>query len=350
MSNKQTVGGEKNSENQTRKIVKTIIFLLLIVGVVLAYVFADSIFGENSVFNTNISSNSVINALFQKIPALIKSVQIIVIAVLITIAVRFIMHKGFARSKRGLTIVKLMDSFIKYLIAIVAFLMILSAWGVDTETLLASAGILALVIGLGAQSLIADIIAGVFIVFEGSYQVGDIVVIDDWRGTVDEIGVRTTKIIDAGGNIKVINNSAISTVINQTQELSVASIVVGIEYGESLERVEAIIKDNLDTIKQHIPAIVNGPFYKGVKTLNSSSVDLQFAAKVKEEDLYQVQRDLNREIKLLFDKNNINIPFPQVVINQPVAVDKNVDEQTAEKAKEFTEEQKIVSKGVEEKI
>jgi len=217
MSNKQTVGGEKNSENQTRKIVKTIIFLLLIVGVVLAYVFADSIFGENSVFNTNISSNSVINALFQKIPALIKSVQIIVIAVLITIAVRFIMHKGFARSKRGLTIVKLMDSFIKYLIAIVAFLMILSAWGVDTETLLASAGILALVIGLGAQSLIADIIAGVFIVFEGSYQVGDIVVIDDWRGTVDEIGVRTTKIIDAGGNIKVINNSAISTVIKRAK-------------------------------------------------------------------------------------------------------------------------------------
>ena len=80
------------------------------------------------------------------------------------------------------------------MIVIIAAFAILSTWGVNTSTLLASAGVLTLVIGLGAQSLVADVVAGLFIVIEGEYLVGDIVVIDGWRGTVKEIGIRTTKV------------------------------------------------------------------------------------------------------------------------------------------------------------
>lgn len=341
---------DRTPKEKQKFITKTILLLLFTVGVVLAYVFSNSIYGENSVFNKTVSENPTVNALYQAIPSVIKSVQIIVIAMLISIAVRWIMRKGLARSKRGITIVKLLDSFIKYLVAIIALLMVLGAWGVDTTALLASAGILGLVIGLGAQSLIADIIAGVFIVFEGEYQVGDIVVIDGWRGTVDEIGIRTTKIVDAGGNIKIVNNSEIKTVINQTQELSLATCVIGIEYGESLERVETVIRDNLDKIKTAIPAVVEGPYYKGVKTLNSSSVDLLFVARCKEEDLFQTQRDLNREIKLVFDKNNINVPFPQIVLNQPPVFDKKVTKKTEAGAHDFVAEQRELSKDLEEKI
>lgn len=340
---------EKTPEEKKSFITKTVLLAVFTVAVILSFVFADAIFGETSVFYNDVSDNSVINTLYKKIPALIRSVQIIVIAVLITMAVRWLMHKSLARSKRGLTIVKLLDSFIKYLIAIVALLMVLGAWGVDTATLLASAGILGLVVGLGAQSLIADIIAGMFIVFEGSYQVGDIVVIDDWRGTVQEIGIRTTKIRDAGGNIKVINNSAIETVINQTQDLSWASVTVGIEYGESLERVENIIKDNLDDIRAKIPSIVEGPFYKGVASLGSSSVDLKFLAKCHEEDIYGIQRELNRAIKLMFDKNNINIPFAQIVVNQPTQVQQTeVTKSMEEKAQKFSDEQQELTKGYRE--
>lgn len=340
---------DKTSEEKRSAVIKTIVFILFVIGVIITLVFTDSIFGEDSVFNTNVSDNSVVNTLFQKIPALIRSVQIIVIAALITLVVRLILNKGFAHSKRGLTIVKLLNNFIKYIVAIIALLMVLAAWGVDTATLVASAGILSLIIGLGAQSLIADIIAGVFIVFEGSYEVGDIVVIDGWRGTVDEIGIRTTKIIDAGGNIKVINNSAIETVINQTQEYSVASITVGIEYGESLERVETVIRDNLAKIKEKIPAIVEGPYYKGVNSLGSSSVDLKIIAKCREEDIYTVQREMNRSIKLLFDKNDINIPFTQVVINQPVQKEPvAVSEDVEAQAQQFVNEQKELSKGLKD--
>ena len=241
-----------------------------------------------------VSDNNFVNVLYHKIPALIRSEQIVTIAVLLSMLLRFIMHKGFAHSNRAITIVKLLESFVRWLIAIVAIMMVLHAWGVDMATLLASAGILTLVVGLGAESLIADIIAGIFMVFEGEFQVGDIVVINDWRGTVQEIGIRTTKIVDAGGNINIVNNSEITTVINQTQEISQASVTVGIEYGESLPRVEIVIRDNLDTIKEHIPAIIDGPFYKGVTALGASSVDLLFVAKCREEDIFQVQRDMNR--------------------------------------------------------
>ena len=225
----------------------------------------------------------------------------------------------------------------------------LSAAGVDTAALVASAGILSLVIGLGAQSLIADIIAGLFTIFEGEYQVGDIVVVDGWRGTVEEIGIRSTRIVDAGGNTKIINNSEIKTVINQTQHLSCVSTVISIEYGESLPRVELVIRDNLDRIKAAIPQIVNGPFYKGVTALSASSVDLIFMSDCKEEDYYIVQRAMNRELKILFDENDINIPFPQVVVNQPQEFDRESMSAYQEwAAKRFVEKQAELSKDIEE--
>lgn len=338
---------DKTKKQKTKTVLGTVFLSLFTVGTALSFVFAGVIFGEDSVFNRTLG-NSVVTTLFQSIPAVIRSVQIIVIALLVSILGRMLLRKGFARGQRGITIVKLVDSFVKYVIAIIAVLGVLSAWGVNTTTLLASVGILGLVVGLGAQSLIADIIAGVFIVFEGEYQVGDIVVIDGWRGTVEEIGIRTTKIIDASGNIKIVNNSEIKTVVNQTKELSLAVCEVGIEYGESIERVEAVIHSQLDNIRANIPAIVDGPYYKGVTRLGTSSVDLLFMAKCKEEDLYQTQRDLNREIKLIFDKHNINIPFPQIVLNQPVELNARVSAKTQKEAREFVEEQKTLSKDLED--
>lgn len=308
---------DKKAKRKT--IIKLSLFIIFTALVIVTFVFSAKIFGETSVFNDTISENTTLNGIFQSIPSIIRSVQIIIISWLILITLRAILKKAFTRTKRGQTIVKLINSFIKYLIAIIALLLVLGAWGVNTTALLASAGILGLVIGLGAQSLIADIIAGVFIVFEGEYEVGDIVVIDNWRGTVKEIGIRATKIVDAGGNVKIINNSEIVSVINQTDELSIAGCEVGIEYGEDLEKVENLIKDNLENFRENIPQIKATPEYLGVAALGASSVTLKLIAKCNEEDKFGVQRSLNREIKLLFDRNGINIPFPQIVVNQPQA-------------------------------
>lgn len=293
------------------------VLLLFVAATVMVFVFSTEIFGENSIFNQNISDNHFVNSVYQLIPVILKTFQIVIICLVLSKIICFILRKSFKRSNRAITIGKLLVSCVKWFTTIVAVLVILNAWGVDTATLVASAGVLTLIVGLGAQSLVADIVAGIFIVFEGSFQVGDIVIIDGWRGTVQEIGIRTTKIIDGGGNIKIINNSEIKTIVNQTRELSLATCTVGIEYGESLPRVEKVVEINLPLIAEKIPAIVDGPYYKGVSALNQSSVDLLFVANCKEEDIYQVQRDLNREIKLVSDANNINIPFPQIVVNTP---------------------------------
>ncbi len=335
-------------EKKKFSVCRLIVLLLFVAFTALAFVYSGHIYGEYSVFNKWVSDNSVLQMLYGKIPALIRSIQIITIAVLLHIVIRLVMTGIIAKSKRGVTIATLLSSFIKWIIFIAAILLVLAAWGVNTTALIASAGILSLVIGLGAQSLVADILAGLFIVVEGEYQVGDIVVVEGWRGTVIEIGIRTTKIEDAGGNIKIINNSEIKSIVNQTQALSVAKTVMSIEYGESLPRVELVIRDNLAAIKEAIPDIVEGPYYKGVTALSSSSVDLLFLAKCKEENFYQVQRDLTRELKLLFDKNGINIPFPQIVVNQPPTFERAASSAEHGDANAFLDEQKELSKDVEE--
>lgn len=325
-------------------------YLFLLAGTVAAFVLNEYIFGAESVFTKKVSKNAFVNGAYQKLPALIRTVQIVGIAWTANVLLRGTLRICFARSQHGLTVVKLLSSFLKYLVAIIALLAILGSWGVNTQTLIASAGIMGLVVGLGAQSLIADILAGVFIVFEGAYQVGDIVVVDGWRGTVEEIGIRSTKIVDAGGNVKIVNNSAITSVINQTQELSVAKAYISIEYGESIPRVELLIRDNLDAMRERIPEIVEGPYYKGVDALSASSVDLLFLAKCKEQDLYTVQRALNRELKLLFDNNGVNIPFPQIVLNTPNEAAHKTTGAEHKQAGEFVKTQIELSRDVEEKI
>ncbi len=337
-------------EKQKKKIRKGTIIALSILGAVNIAIYAlhSYIFGEESIFNRAISSNDFINGVYQKIPCVLRCIQIVTISWLTILIIRFVLNKLLARSNRSTTIVKLLNSFIKYLIMIIAFMMVLNVWGVDTSTLLASAGILSLVIGLGAQSLISDVIAGIFIVIEGEYQVGDIVIIDGWRGTVDEIGIRTTKVIDWQGNIKIINNSAISSIINQSKELSVTTCVVAVDYRESIPRVELIIKNNIERIRSAIPEIVDGPYYKGVDSLGDSSVNLLFVATVKESDYYVVQRALNREIKLIFDENDVSIPFPQITLNNPEHFDKKATKTDSKKASDFASEQRTKSKNMED--
>ena len=185
----------------------------------------------------------------------------------------------------------------------------------DAANLIASAGVLSLVIGFGAQSLVKDIIAGLFIVFEGEFRVGDIVTINSYRGTVMDIGLRTTKIMAADGNIKIYNNSDISGVVNMTKETSIASITVGIEYGEDLDFVEKVLERELPNLAKKNPAILEGPMYGGVNELGQDSVNLVISAKANEKDVYGVKIFMNREILRIFKENNINIPFANVTVS-----------------------------------
>lgn len=333
------------SQFKTHRFLFYVIFLAI---TVLSIIFYDNIFGEESWFNQAVSDNDGVNMLFALVPSVVKTIQILTIAWTLSILLRFTISQIMHANKRNVTIVKMINSFLRYIIAIVAILLVLSAWGVDAGALVASAGILGIVVGLGAQSLIADIIAGIFIVFERVYHVGDYVVVDGWRGRVDEIGIRTTKIVDVGGNVKVINNSMITSVINQTKELSLARSIVSVHYGESIQRLELIIEQNLAHIKDNVPQIVEGPFYKGITNLGSSTMELLFFAKCNEEDIYTVQRGMNREIKIMFEKNNIALPYQQVVLNQPSEKPQPLTPEQEAHALTFVKSQRLSSKPIDQ--
>jgi len=356
---------KKKGKTIAGKIIPWVIYGILMVGVILIFVFWKDIYGVSHInkitgelvwdvkpmFADVVTDNTALQTLYSEgVPGFLKCIVILGIAITIGIVLHYLGKVRKIGSQKTTTIFILVVNFLKWVVVIGAIFMILSACGLRSEFSAAGAGIVALIIGLGSQSLVADILAGIFIVFEGDYQVGDIVILDGWRGEIQAIGVRTTKLIDAGGNIKIVNNSDIRSIINQTKELSIAKCYVSTKYEDRIENIEAVIADNIEAIGKKIPAIVEGPFYKGVAELGASSVDLLFVAKCKESDIYQVQRDLNREIKILFDDNNIGIPFPQIVVHKGEDdIKQTVTKKTIQKAEEFTEEQKELSKDIDVK-
>ena len=318
-----------------------------IVSVVSQLVYPESVLGEwvkKNIWDIGKSLES----LKAHIPVLINCLIYIVIVYAVCRLVRILFKAQMKKSNRLKTVFTLLDGFVKYGCAIVIIFYVLTAFGVDTAALFASVGVLTLVVGLGANALITDIIAGMFIIFEDEYSVGEIISIDDFRGTVIEIGIRSTKILDAAGNIKIINNGNIGDVVNLSRELSLAVADCDFPYDVPIEHIENIIEDNLDRIRDNIPGIVEGPYYKGVCMYKDSNVTIKLVAKCREEDRFQVQRDLLREYRMILTEKGIDIAYPQVVINQPARQEYQVTERGRADARVFVEEQRELSENMEE--
>jgi len=302
-------------------IVIAIVFVLLLVSILGPIIFPNTLF-SNIIENSVGKFFNLFNFFKNNYVIIIETMAIIFFMWLIDKVLLLLVSLLKIKTLRGTTIANLVNSTIKYLVFLIAVFLILSAWGVQTPTLLAGAGIIGLAISFGAQSLIEDIFSGLFIIFEKQFSVGDIIQIGDFRGVVKEISLRVTKFEDVNGDIKIINNSDIRGAINTTASLSKSSCEISINYSEDLEKVERIIHENLSDIKTKIPKIVEGPYYLGVQSLADSSVVLKLMALVNESDRFSVSRQLNREMKLLFDRNNIGIPFPQLVVHEGKKDDK----------------------------
>lgn len=277
--------------------------------------FGKRLFSENSVFTYIVSGRWERGVNIFSITATLMIVCVASVATSLLNRLLKLMARTF--DAHTATLCRLLINLIKYASVLGVLYLCLALFGVDTKTLLASAGILTLVVSLGAKELVSDVIAGLFIIFESEFRVGDIVTIGEWRGKVLEIGIRTTKVENAEGNIKIFSNSEVSGVVNMTQRYSLAVCDVSVDYRESLERIEAILSRELPRIARRLPAIRQGPNYMGVVELADSGMRLRIVAYCFEEDRIQLTRDLNREIKLMCDRWKICIPFPQVVLNEP---------------------------------
>ena len=176
-------------------------------------------------------------------------------------------------SPRDMTILQLLASAIGYLGPIALIIYALSMFGVNTTTLIGGVGATALIFTLGANSLIADVLAGIFIIMEGDCTVGDVVVIDDFRGIVTDLTMRTIKLMDENTrDVRIINNSKIEKITNQSRENSVVFVDVPISYSVGLDRGEIILKDALAKLPALYPQIIGTPQYWGISTLPEKNV------------------------------------------------------------------------------
>ncbi len=236
---------------------------------------------------------------------------------LISMVFRVIIQYFAKKSLRSQTIASLAAGAFHYLIVIIGAVWGLAILGVNTTAVLAGVGIIGLILGFGAQSLIEDIITGAFIIFEGQYVIGDIIILDEFRGIVRNIGVRTTTIEDAGGNLKVVNNSDIRNFQNRSRNSSLAICEVSVAYDTDLKKLDQVMKEGLPRMYEaHKDLYKAVPIFRGVIALADSGVNLRITAEVKEEDVFVAQRQLNRDIWALFSEKGIEIPFPQVVVHR----------------------------------
>ncbi len=220
------------------------------------------------------------------------------------------------KETRARTVCSLTRSILSYAAVLLSVYFGLRALGVDMTASLASVGVVTLIIGFGAQSLIEDVLTGIFLIAEGRYNVGDILVLDDFRGKVVDISVRTTTIEDAGGNHKIINNSEIRNFQNRSQKTSLAVSTVSVGYDADLRAVEAVIADALPAIfEENRSVFLDVPQYIGVEELGESGVVLKFIVSATEENVFAARRALNRSLKLLFDEKGIDIPYPQLTVH-----------------------------------
>ena len=222
--------------------------------------------------------------------------------------VRFFMNTlGRMLASRGKTICRLISNLISYIGILVFIYYALSYLGVDTNAILASVGVIGIGVSMGARDLIADIFAGVSMIFEGEYQVGDIVNIDGYRGMVQEVGVRSTRLIGRGGNVKVIGNKDIKSVTNLTKMNSWVAITIKVDVNYAIRDVEEIINRTLPQIAAKHHEIISGPYYKGILSVEMGFAVLSIIAECNEDDYHKVERALVREVLLALRENNVPV-------------------------------------------
>ncbi len=208
-------------------------------------------------------------------------------------------------------------SVTKYIIYFFMLCYMLAIWGVDPTSLLAIGGVASVAVGLGAQSIIQDILAGVFILTEDQFGVGDVVKIEGCSGTVESIGMRTTRLRSMDGDMYIIPNGQIKIVTNMSKGFNRAIIDVGISYNENIDTVIKILTEELNKIYKEntVGGMLDCPMVLGVESLADSSVIIRIKADCSVGENWNVERQLRRLIKNAFDREGIEIPFPQQVVH-----------------------------------
>ena len=222
--------------------------------------------------------------------------------------------KDELNKKRRKTIVHIFKNVFKYILFILAAIILLNLYGVDTTSLITGLGVAGVVLGFALQEALKDIINGISIIFDEYFVVGDIVDYDGFTGTVIEFGLKTTKIKKVSGEVLVIANRNIDRVINISKERSTVILKVPTAYEEKYEKVEKVLKETLEKLKKEHKDIQDAE-YLGIDNFQDSSITYLVKFTCTRETQWTLRREALKEIKLAYDKNKIKIPYNQLEVH-----------------------------------
>ena len=282
-----------------------------------------SLTGQSGInfFGITISAETIASVIF-------KIIMIVIIFILMMIAIRIANkfidrmvknqiesnHKFSMDEKKAKTIGILLKSLVKYSVYFLGITSMLSIVFGAISWAFASVGGVA--VGLGAQSFIKDMINGIFILFEEQYSVGDHVTIDNSKGIVKAIGLRTTELRDFNGDIYIIPNGSIQVIVNHSKGDMRVLVDIGIAYEADIELAISVINEVCSKYNQENPNITTPIEVLGVTALNDSNVNIRVIGETKPMKQWEAERELMKRIKLEFDKRGIEIPYNKVqVIN-----------------------------------
>ena len=223
------------------------------------------------------------------------------------------------KAKSFITFMTLLRSFSRYAIYFIAFCIIINQLGYGSvlSNIITAAGVGALVISLGAQSVISDMIAGAFILFEHQFSVGDYVQINEYSGTISAMAMRCTYLDTWKGERIIIPNGQIKTVINYSGKFNMAIVDVPTPYEADSEKVKAILQEEADRYYEANRKICyDKPQVLAISSFDESAVIMTVQMKAKGRNHFTIQRDLRMAIKKRFDKEGISIPYNQIVVHK----------------------------------
>ena len=228
-----------------------------------------------------------------------------------------------AEEKRENTLIQIFNTTARIGIIIIASLMVLEEFGVEIAPILAAAGIVGLAFGFGGQYLIRDIISGLFIILENQYRVGDVVSFDNASGTVQEISLRKTTLRDLDGTVHHIPHGEIKKVSNLSKDFSRINLDMGVSYNTNLEHVINVINavgTTLANDPEWKQSILLAPQFLRVNDFADSAIMLKILGETLPSRQWEVTGELRKRLKVAFDKEGIEIPFPQIVLHKATEV------------------------------
>lgn len=252
----------------------------------------------------------------------IKIVVVILIGrVVITVAQKMLNHMMIEREnhplkfdqRRTRTIGKLLNNVVTYTVNFILILLVLGQLGIDLAPVLAGAGVIGLAIGFGAQSLVKDVITGFFIIFEDQFGVGDVIQTGVFKGTVEEIGLRVTRIRSWTGEVHIIPNGSIQQVTNFSVHNSMAVVDFPISYEEDVERTVEIMRNTILSAYTELDNVIKMPEVLGIQNLGATDVVIRVTAECKPNTQSGVEREMKKLLKTALEKNGIEFPA-----NKPV--------------------------------